>query len=78
MLVARQSIGRERVAVISRTLLRGGPGEDRDIAAAIAVEVFHAPFPGNNPVLKNLDFGRNRHSGAVHGGGKRRSAMPIN
>ena len=35
-LVARQSIGCERVAVIFRTLLRGRPGEDRDIAAAIA------------------------------------------
>ena len=59
-LVTRQSTGRERVAVISRTFLRGRPGEDRDIAAAIVVEVFHAPFAGNNPVLKNLDLARRR------------------
>ena len=44
------------VAVISRALLRARPGEDRDIAAAIIVEVFDAPLAGDYPVLKDLDF----------------------
>jgi hypothetical protein len=61
--VARQSTGRERVAVISRTLLRGRPSEDRDIAATIFVEVFDALLAGDYPVLKDLDFGFNRHAG---------------
>jgi hypothetical protein len=43
-LVTRQSTGRERVAVVSRPLLRRRPSEDRDIAAAVIVEVFDAPL----------------------------------
>ena len=61
--------GRERVAVVSRTLLRGRSGEDRDIVAAIIVEVFDAPLAGDYPVLKDLDFGFNRHGVRSTAGG---------
>ena len=47
----------ERIAVIPRALFRGRPSEDRDIAAAIIVEVFDTPSAGDYPVLKDLDFG---------------------
>ena len=60
----RQQASGERIAVIPRSLFRGRSSEDRDIAAAIIVEVFDAPFAGGYPVLKNLDFGFNRHAGA--------------
>ena len=55
--MTRQPACREGVAVISRALLRARPGEDRDIAAAIIVEVFDAPLAGDDPVLKDLDSG---------------------
>ena len=54
----------ERIAVIPRAPFRGRSSEDRDLAAAVIVEVFDAPLAGDYPVLKDLDFGFNRHAGA--------------
>jgi hypothetical protein len=55
-IVTRQSTGRERIAVISRSLFRSRPREDRNIAAAVIAEVFDAPLAGDYPVLKDLNL----------------------
>jgi hypothetical protein len=60
-IVTRQSTGRERIAVIPRSLFRSRPSEDRNIAAAVIVEVFDAPFAGDCPILKDLNLGVQFH-----------------
>jgi hypothetical protein len=39
--------------------------EDRDLTAAVIVEVFDAPFARGYPVLKDLDFGFRFHSSSA-------------